>query len=105
MRVREGFDVLGESAPPTACPVGASASPHGFVLCTRLEAQSHAKSAFIYATVLEGAIRSQVNDGTVTTYEAGQSCSELSGDHHGVNADTSETTLAKLLAVRTNLWR
>jgi hypothetical protein len=28
---------------------------------------SHAKSAFIYATVLEGAIRSQVNDGPVTT--------------------------------------
>ena len=33
---------------------------------------THAKSAFIYATVLEGAIRSQVNDGPVTTYEAGQ---------------------------------
>src|SRR5258706_8756187 len=34
---------------------------------------THAKSAFIYATVLEGAIRSQVNDGPVTTYKAGQS--------------------------------
>ena len=34
---------------------------------------THAKSAFIYATVLEGAIRSQVNDGPVTTYQAGQS--------------------------------
>jgi hypothetical protein len=31
---------------------------------------THAKSAFIYATVLEGAIRSQVNDGPVTTYKA-----------------------------------
>jgi hypothetical protein len=29
---------------------------------------THPKSAFIYATVLEGAIRSQVNDGPVTTY-------------------------------------
>src|SRR5918999_5070757 len=37
---------------------------------------THPKSAFIYATVLEGAIRSQVNDGPVTTYEAGQSWSE-----------------------------
>ena len=36
---------------------------------------THAKSAFIYATVLEGAIRSQVNDGPVTTYKAGQSYS------------------------------
>src|ERR1700746_443332 len=36
----------------------------------------HAKSAFIYATVLEGAIRSQVNHGPVTTYKAGQRFSE-----------------------------
>jgi quercetin dioxygenase-like cupin family protein len=41
---------------------------------------THPKSAFIYATVLEGAIRSQVNDGPVTTYKAGQSFSELPGD-------------------------
>jgi hypothetical protein len=33
---------------------------------------THPMSAFIYATVLEGAIRSQVNDGPVTTYEAGR---------------------------------
>src|SRR3981081_2180984 len=40
---------------------------------------THPKSAFIYATVVEGAIRSQVNDGPVTTYDAGQSFSELPG--------------------------
>ena len=40
---------------------------------------THAKSAFIYATVLEGALRSQVNDGPVATYKAGQSFSELPG--------------------------
>src|SRR5438067_13404288 len=60
---------------------------------------THPKSAFIYATVLEGAIRSQVNDGPVTTYEAGQSFSELPGDRHGVSANASETKPAKLLAV------
>jgi len=60
---------------------------------------THAKSAFIYATVLEGAIRSQVNDGPVTTYEAGQSFSELPGDRQGVSANASETKPAKLLAV------
>src|SRR6516165_6241413 len=38
-------------------------------------AHMHPKSAFIYATVLEGSIRSQVNDGPVTTYQAGQSFS------------------------------
>src|ERR1043166_694960 len=59
----------------------------------------HPKSAFIYATVLEGAIRSQVNDGPVTTYTAGQSFTELPGDRHSVSANSSETEPAKLLAV------
>jgi hypothetical protein len=49
-----------------------------------------AKSAFIYATVLEGAIRSQVNDGPVTTYKAGQNFSELPGDRHAVSANASK---------------
>ena len=60
---------------------------------------THPKSAFIYATVLEGAIRSQVNDGPVTTYKAGQSFSELPGDRHSVSANASKTKSAKLLAV------
>src|SRR3954465_11879666 len=60
---------------------------------------THAKTAFIYATVLEGAIKSQVNDGPVTTYKAGQSFSELPGDRHRVSANASETEPAKLLAV------
>jgi hypothetical protein len=38
----------------------------------------HPKSAFIYATVLGGAIRSQVNDGPVTTYKAGRITSTIS---------------------------
>ena len=62
-------------------------------------AHMHPKSAFIYATVLEGAIRSQVNDGPVTIYKAGQSFSELPGDRRGVSANASETKPAKLLAV------
>jgi len=60
---------------------------------------THARSAFIYATVLEGAIRSQVNDGPVTTYKARQTFSELPGDRHGVSANASRTKPAKLLAV------
>ncbi|MBN3763757.1 cupin domain-containing protein [Burkholderia sp. Ac-20365] len=60
---------------------------------------THAKSAFIYATVLEGAIRSQVNDGPVTVYKAGQNFSELPGDRHRVSANASKTKPAKLLAV------
>ena len=60
---------------------------------------THPPSAFIYATVLEGAIRSQVNDGPVMTYNAGQSFSELPGDRHRVSANASKTEPAKLLAV------
>ena len=60
---------------------------------------THPKSAFIYATVLEGEIRSQVNDGPVTVYKAGQSFSEMPGDRHSVSANASETQPAKLLAV------
>lgn len=60
---------------------------------------THPKSAFIYATVLQGAIRSQVNDGPVMTYAAGESFSELPGDVHRVSANASATQPAKLLAV------
>ena len=62
-------------------------------------AHTHPNSAFIYATVLEGAIRSQVNDGPVTVYRAGENFSEMPGDHHAVSANDSETEPAKLLAV------
>jgi quercetin dioxygenase-like cupin family protein len=62
-------------------------------------AHRHPASAFIYATVLEGAIRSQVNDGPVTVYRVGQSWAEQPGDHHSVSANASDTESAKLLAV------
>ena len=62
-------------------------------------AHTHPSSAFIYATVLEGAIRSQVNDGPVITYRAGESWSEHPGDRHLVSANASTTEPARLLAV------
>jgi quercetin dioxygenase-like cupin family protein len=60
---------------------------------------THPNSAFIWATVLEGAIKSQVNDGPVTTYKAGESFSEYPGDRHGVSQNASKTERARLLAV------
>src|SRR5512132_1275778 len=62
-------------------------------------AHTHPKSAFIYATVLEGAIRSSVNNGPVVTYHTGQSFSEMPGDLHSVSENASKTEPAKLLAV------
>jgi quercetin dioxygenase-like cupin family protein len=64
-----------------------------------LPAHTHAPSAFIYATVLEGAIRSKVNDGPEKVYRAGENFSEMPGDHHGVSANASKTEPARLLAV------
>ena len=62
-------------------------------------AHTHPKSAFIYATVLEGAIKSSVNNGPVVIYHKGESFSEMPGDRHGVSANASGTEPAKLLAV------
>ena len=62
-------------------------------------AHTHPQSAFIYATVLEGAVRSQVNDGPVVTYRAGESFSENPGDRHSVSENASATEPARLLAV------
>jgi quercetin dioxygenase-like cupin family protein len=62
-------------------------------------AHTHPKSAFIYATVLEGAIRSSVNNGPIVTYRTGESFSEMPGDRHSVSENASKTEPAKLLAV------
>src|SRR5438067_12687501 len=62
-------------------------------------AHTHPKSAFIYATVLEGAIRSSVNDGPAVIYRAGQNFPEMPGDRHTLDENASKTEPAKLLAV------
>ena len=62
-------------------------------------AHTHPASAFIYARVLEGAIRSQVNDGPAKVYRVGESWTEKPGDHHKVSANASETEPARILAV------
>jgi quercetin dioxygenase-like cupin family protein len=59
----------------------------------------HPTSAFIYARVLEGAIRSKVNDESERTYRTGESWTERPGDHHQVSKNASATEPAKLLAV------
>lgn len=59
----------------------------------------HAKSALIYATVLEGIVLCRLNDGPVRTYRAGENWTEQPGDHHQVSANASKTKPARLLAV------
>jgi quercetin dioxygenase-like cupin family protein len=69
-------------------PPGGKSMPH-----------HHAKSAFITGYVLSGAIRSQVDDGPVTVYKAGEHFTEAPGAHHRVSENASDTEPAKLLAI------
>jgi quercetin dioxygenase-like cupin family protein len=59
----------------------------------------HARSAFIYAYVLSGEIRSQVDDEPARVYRPGESWFENPGAHHLVSANASDTEPARLLAV------
>ncbi|WP_279483766.1 cupin domain-containing protein [Aureimonas sp. SK2] len=60
---------------------------------------THAASAFITATVVEGAVRSRINDGPEKVFHVGESFVEMPGDHHGVSANASDVESSKLLAV------
>jgi quercetin dioxygenase-like cupin family protein len=62
-------------------------------------AHHHARSAFITAYVLSGAIRSQVNDGKVQVFQAGESWTEPPGAHHQISENASSTEPASLLAI------
>nr|WP_296073341.1 cupin domain-containing protein [uncultured Actinoplanes sp.] len=66
-------------------PPGAGAAPH-----------RHGE-AFLYAYVLEGTVRSQLEGEPVVTYHQGESWVELPGVHHVLTENTSATEPAKLL--------
>jgi quercetin dioxygenase-like cupin family protein len=69
-------------------PPGGKSTPH-----------HHAGSAFIYAYVLSGAIRSQVDDGPAKVYQVGEGFYEVPGSHHRVSENASDRDPASLLAV------
>jgi quercetin dioxygenase-like cupin family protein len=69
-------------------PPGGKSAPH-----------RHAKSAFIYAHVLTGAIRSAVGKEPAKVYQAGESFYEEPGEHHNVCENASTTEPASILAV------
>lgn len=69
-------------------PPGGGSAPH-----------HHAPSAFITGYVLEGAVRSQVDDGPVKVYHVGEYFTETPGAHHAVSENASQTEPAKLLAI------
>ena len=68
-------------------PPGVSSAPH-----------RHG-SAFVYAYVLSGAVRSQVDDEPVRVYRPGETWFENPGSYHRVSENASATEPARLLAV------
>lgn len=73
------------SAVVVTFPPGAAAVPH-----------RHG-NAFLYAYVLEGAVRSQLEGEPLRTYRAGQSWTEQPGVHHLRTENASSTASARLL--------
>jgi quercetin dioxygenase-like cupin family protein len=69
-------------------PPGGASPPH-----------RHAASGFIFAYVLSGTVRSQLEGGSVEEYRAGESWWEPPAAHHLVSANASPTEPARLLAV------
>jgi quercetin dioxygenase-like cupin family protein len=69
-------------------PPGGKSRPH-----------RHAKSAFIYAHVLSGSIRSQVDKEAARVYHVGEGFHEAPGSFHRVSENASDREPASLLAV------
>ena len=58
----------------------------------------HPASAFVFAYVLSGTVRSQIEGEPLRVYGAGQSWTEPPNSHHVVSANASNTKPAQLLA-------
>jgi quercetin dioxygenase-like cupin family protein len=65
----------------------------------RTPSHRHAGSAFIYAHVLSGAIRSQVDDEPAKVYRVSEGFYEVPGSYHRVSENASDREPASLLAV------
>jgi quercetin dioxygenase-like cupin family protein len=62
-------------------------------------AHHHAASAFIYAHVLSGSIRSQIGNESPNVYQTGEGFYETPGSHHRISENASNTEPASLLAI------
>ncbi len=59
----------------------------------------HRHAGFLFVYVLEGEVNSQLGDGPVTLYKAGESWIETPGIFHGVAESASKTKSAYILVV------
>ncbi len=65
----------------------------------RSPTHTHAPSAFIFAYVLSGSIRSRIGTEPARVYRVGETFFEAPGAHHAVSENASATEPARLLAV------
>ena len=63
------------------------------------KSKPHHHAGVIFAYVLSGAVRSQVNEEPVRVYQPGESFFEDLNAHHRISENASETEPARLLAV------
>ena len=60
---------------------------------------AHQHAGFVFAYVLEGAVRSALNDGAPRVYQAGEHFAEPPGTRHVVAENASTSERARLLAL------
>jgi quercetin dioxygenase-like cupin family protein len=68
-------------------------------LAPRAKSPKHHHAGFVFAYVLSGTVRSQLNGGPVKDYTAGQNWVEPPGTEHTLTENPSRSTPATLLAV------
>lgn len=59
----------------------------------------HPGAAFIYAYVVSGAVRSQIEGQPARVFKAGEGFAEVPGQHHVVSENASDSTPAKMIVV------
>ena len=98
-----GTNVFEHAIPNTAGPTSEGKSMVAILVTYPPGGKSpphhHARSAFIYAYVLSGAVRSQVDDEPAKTYQAGTGFYEMPGARHQVSENASAEKPASLLAI------
>jgi quercetin dioxygenase-like cupin family protein len=103
------FTVAGASEAETVAPVFQQSLPNiagktftvinvDFAPGTRAAPHRHGQ-AFVYAYVLQGAVRSQLEGQPAQTFTLGQSWSEAPGAHHVLTENASASESARLLVV------
>jgi len=68
-------------------------------LATNMSVPAHKHQGFVFVYVLEGTVRSQLNDEEIKTYQKGDVWTEPPGVTHSLTENASDSKIAKILAV------